>query len=91
MNHADESFRMAAVPVGPTALTLGAVSVTRDAAGRHKLGIGVGFDHFACHGDQAIPAIKRLSDILCARSPDALRALTEGSNTAEPKPVTSSP
>ncbi len=61
---------------GPTALTFCAVSI-HEQAGRSELLMGVSFDHFVLGGEDAMIAVKHLSEILSGLDAAAFRELCD--------------
>lgn len=75
MNHAADDFDVHTVALGPTAFTLCAATVVPK-GDRWVLKVSVGYDHFACHGNDAAAAVKELARVLRADTPELLEALT---------------
>ncbi|MBI4345669.1 MAG: hypothetical protein HY553_02365 [Elusimicrobia bacterium] len=68
----DESVRCRVTPYGMTAMTIGALTVSREAGGRRLLHLGLGFDHTALRGDEGAVAAQTLARILQSRDPEML-------------------
>jgi hypothetical protein len=74
---AEPGFRGWAMSYGPTAFTAIAISVTGEPDGRTVMRVGVGYDHFALPGHEALDALRTLSRILAASDPADLAALSD--------------
>lgn len=65
----DEDVKLRVTPYGPTAMTIGAITVSREPDGRRLMRLGIGFDHTAVRGDQAAVAVRTLARLLQSRDP----------------------
>ncbi len=74
---AEPGFRGWAMSYGPTAFTAIAISVTDEPDGRTVMRVGVGYDHFALPGHEALSALRTLSRVLAASDPAHLAALSD--------------
>lgn len=66
----DENVKLRITPFGSTAMTIGAVSVSKEADGKHLLRLGIGIDHTALRGDEAALAARTLARLLQSRDPE---------------------
>jgi hypothetical protein len=76
---AEPGFRGWAMSYGPTAFTAIAISVTEEPDGRTVMRVGVGYDHFALPGHEALSALRTLARVLAASDPAHLAALSDSS------------
>ena len=68
----DEDVKLRVTPYGPTAMTIGAITVSKEPDGRKLMRLGIGFDHTAIRGDQAAAAGQTLARLLQSREPQGL-------------------
>ncbi|MBI5201374.1 MAG: hypothetical protein HY925_07295 [Elusimicrobia bacterium] len=66
----DEDVKLRVTPYGPTAMTIGAITVSKEPDGRRLLRLGIGFDHTAVRGDQAVAAIQTMARLLQSPEPE---------------------
>lgn len=64
LNLSADDFHCRVTSYGLTALTIAAVSVSTEADGRKLLRLGIGFDHSAQRGDEALAAVRTLCRVL---------------------------
>lgn len=66
----DERVKLRVTPYGPTAMTVGATSVSKEPDGRRLMRLGIGFDHTAVRGDQAVAAAQTMARLLQSEEPE---------------------